>query len=67
MCIFKVEFRFLFILGSSLLQDWNAAGLQLVDAMIYAELLEFRIKDCAFGGLPAAHRRSILSYRIRST
>lgn len=32
--------------GSSLIQDWNAAGLQLVYAMVYAGLLAFRTKDC---------------------
>jgi thiosulfate dehydrogenase [quinone] large subunit len=37
---------FLLTLGSSLLQDWNAAGLQLIYAMIYAGLLAFRAKDC---------------------
>jgi thiosulfate dehydrogenase [quinone] large subunit len=37
---------FLLTLGSSLLQDWSAAGLQLIYAMIYAGLLAFRAKDC---------------------
>jgi hypothetical protein len=53
---FGVSLR-LALLGGSLLiclshsdlrfiQDWNAAVLQLVYAMVYAGLLAFRTKDC---------------------
>lgn len=37
---------FLLTLGSSLGQDWNAAGIQLIYATIYAALLAFRTRDC---------------------
>jgi thiosulfate dehydrogenase [quinone] large subunit len=62
---------FFLTLGSSLLQDWSAAGLQLIYAMIYG-LLAFRAKDCLsvdslqrIGDLSSATQSSLLSAEER--
>jgi thiosulfate dehydrogenase (quinone) large subunit len=55
---------FLLTLGSSLLQDWNAAGLQLIYAMIYAALLAFRTRNCL--SLDSLRRIAYLSSATQS-
>jgi thiosulfate dehydrogenase (quinone) large subunit len=58
---------FLLTLGSSLLQDWNAAGPATYLRHDLCRIVGISGQRLPFGGLPAAHRRSFLSHRIQST